>query len=351
MADDPRPAPQHSRAPSRARTALSVALVVAGVVVAGLLVWRLSEVILLFFAAVLVAIILHTIATGLRRLVPVPLKVSLVVAGILVAGLLAALFYLLGAQIGAQSAELFRRLPALVDQLGRRLHLPDLWPQLLGAAQGISASGLKSVFSTATSLFGGIASALVVLAAGIYLAANPAGYRDGLLLLVPPEQRGKARQGIDHIGEALQRWLLGQVVAMALVGLVTGVGLLIIGVPSALALAFIATVLEFVPIVGPVASTIPALLVALPLGWSTFFWVLALYIFVQQIEAVLITPLVQRQTVQLPPVLILFAIIALGILFGTIGILLSGPLSVLLYFGVKELYVRDAPVKAGESPG
>ena len=138
---------------------------------------------------------------------------------------------------------------------------------------------------------------------------------------------------------------------MLLVGVVTTLGLYAIGLPSALALGLIAGLAEFVPLVGPVFSAIPALLVALSVGGQTVFWVLGLYIVVQQLEGNLITPVIQRQTVDLPPALTLFALIAIGVLFGPLGVLLSTPLAVVIFVCVKQLYVRETLHEETEIPG
>lgn len=121
--------------------------------------------------------------------------------------------------------------------------------------------------------------------------------------------------------------------------------------PSALALGFLAGLSEFVPIVGPVLGAVPALLLALSEGGNTVFWVLGLYLAVQQIESNLIMPLVQRETVDLPPVLTLFAILALGVLFGPLGVLLGTPLTVVIHVAVMQLYVRDTLHEAVRLPG
>jgi predicted PurR-regulated permease PerM len=128
-------------------------------------------------------------------------------------------------------------------------------------------------------------------------------------------------------------------------------GLFAIGMPSALALGFLAGLSEFVPIVGPILSAIPALLLAFSEGGNMVFWVAGLYLLIQQLEGNVIMPLVQRKTVDLPPVVALFALVALGILFGPLGVLLGTPLTVVLYVAVNQLYVRDTLGEDAEIPG
>jgi len=153
------------------------------------------------------------------------------------------------------------------------------------------------------------------------------------------------------VGEALHAWLLGQFAAMVMVGTITGAGLALIGVPSWLALGLLAGVLEFVPILGPIAAAVPGLLMALSQGWDSFLLTAALYVLVQQLEGNLIIPLVLRRAVSLPPVLTIFAVVAFGTLFGWMGILLAAPLTVLAFTLVMKLWVRDTLEEEVPLPG
>jgi predicted PurR-regulated permease PerM len=143
-----------------------------------------------------------------------------------------------------------------------------------------------------------------------------------------------------HITRSAQ-WLRGQLVAMLAVGALTGLGAALIGLPSALALGLLAGLLEFVPIVGPIFAAIPALLLAATLGWSEVLWTLALFIVIQQIEGNMLMPAIMQKAVELPPAVTLFAVLAFGLLFGPLGVLLATPLAVVLMVLVQHLYLRD----------
>jgi predicted PurR-regulated permease PerM len=187
---------------------------------------------------------------------------------------------------------------------------------------------------------------------GLYLAAQPDVYRHGLLLLFPPgDGRKRLADTIDASGKALRRWLLGQLLAMIFVFVLTGLGLWAIGLPAALALALLASLAEFVPIIGPIVAAIPALLIALAEGWQTALWTLLLYVAIQQVESNLITPLVQHRVVSLPPAVTLFALVAFGLLFGSLGVLFATPLAVVIFVGVKKLWVRETLGEPTELPG
>lgn len=329
------------------------ALVIAGIVVLVLVLWQLSDLLLLGFGAIVVATILHSLAGLIERYTPLKRPWSLAVASIAVAGFVASFAYLLGAQIYEQASNLIAKLPEMVSAAGERFGIQDL-PGLLASKSDdfIGRSGLVGDIAGYTSVVvGSVASLLLVIFAGIYLAASPSRYLEGFLTLVPAHVRGRIGSAMENAGHALQYWLLGQIISMTLVGMLTTAGLYLIGMPSALALGFFAGVAEFVPIVGPLLSAIPAVFLALSEGGSMIFWVVGLYVLVQQIEGNLILPLVQRQAVDLPPVIGLFALVGLGILFGPLGVLLAAPLTVLLYVAVKQLYVRDTLGEKTDVPG
>lgn len=322
---------------------LHTILVAAGVVIIALALWQLVDVVLLLFAAVLFAVMLRSLARPIERYARIPEPWSLIPAMLGFAAVVAAFLFLLGTRIHAEVAALSERLPELLATLGERLGVENLRERLTGWVEDIAGSGIiGSVAGYTTSALGALGSMLLVIAAGLYLAARPQQYRRGILRLTPPRVRGRAAEVLDATGDALRMWLLGQLISMVSVGLLTTAGLFAIGMPSALGLGFLAGVAEFVPYIGPFLAAIPAILLALSEGGSMVYWVLGLYLVIQQIEGNVIMPLVQRRAVNLPAVLTLFAVLAFGILFGVLGILLAAPLTVVVYVLVKELYIRDA---------
>jgi predicted PurR-regulated permease PerM len=138
---------------------------------------------------------------------------------------------------------------------------------------------------------------------------------------------------------------------MAIVGTLSAIGLTILGVPSPIALGFIAAVTDFVPIVGPIFGAIPAVLIALSVSPFTALMVVGLYVVIQLVEGNVVQPLVQSQAVDLPPALTLFALIAAGVLFGPLGVVLATPLAVVALVAIKLLYVRETLGEDVEIPG
>jgi predicted PurR-regulated permease PerM len=157
---------------------------------------------------------------------------------------------------------------------------------------------------------------------------------------------------VEDTRVALKRWLRAQVVAMMLVGLLTGIGMWLVGVPSPVALALFSGLTEFVPIVGPVIGTIPAVLVASTQGWELALWALAVSIVVQQLENNVIMPLLVGRVVELPAAVGMFSVVAMGVAFGPLGLLLGYPLAIAFNVAMRRLYLRETlgeEVPAGQA--
>lgn len=303
-----------------------------------LLVWTLRDVLLLLFAAILVAVILRAAADGLRRMIPMGEGLSLLVAGLLILAIIGLAAGVFGQEVSRQVTQLGSVLPAAWEDFQAWLagHGIEMNTQNWIPDGQMIAGWLQGLMSTTTAVLTGLVLAIV---GGVYLAINPRSYVNGTLCLLPRSAREPVGEFFSRSGRSLRRWLLARLVAMLLIGGITYVGLLIIGVPSALALGIIAGFLEFVPFAGPILSAVPALLLALTIDFNTFLLTLGLYVLVQQIEGNLLTPLLLDHAVDLPPALTLFALFLFGALFGVVGVLLAGPLTVVAFIAVKSLWM------------
>ena len=322
------------------------AVVVAVLAVVGLLAaWHLRQLLLLLFAAVLVSLALRGCASGITYAIPVfGRRASFVVASLLVAALLGGFGYLLGSQLRGEFGDIWGHAPELLVPLEEWFGFDNVEEWLLEAGTELfsGASVLNWVIGVSGAVAGLLANAVLVVIAAFYLGLSSATYRTGALYLLPPSIRKSADETLTAIGHGLQRWIIGQFIAMAVVGILTFIGLWMLAVPSALALAVIAALLEFIPFVGPILAAVPALAIAFGESPELALWVLALFVVVQQIEGNVLMPLIQRQAVKLPPVAALFAVLAAGLLFGPLGVLLATPLAVVCMISIKKLWVRDA---------
>lgn len=338
------------------RVGLTLALSVLALALV-ILLWRAAEVLLLLFAGVLLAVLLQAPTMFLARRTPLPAggALAVVLVGLLL--VIATASTLFGAQLAAVVGDLAEQIPSAVSDLREQLEAQP-WGQWIlermpedvggGGAGANLASGLAG---TATTVWDVAAKLVFVFFTGVFLAANPDLYREGLLRLAPDAHRPRTREVVDELGRTVRGWLLGQLVSMVIVGLLVGVGLWIVGVPAAWGLALIAGLLEFVPFVGPFLAFLPAVLLALSEGTTTTILAIVLYVIIQQLEGNVITPLVQQRTVHLPPVLTITAVFVGGTLFGAVGLLVATPLVAVILVLVKMLYLHDTLSQTVEVPG
>jgi len=175
----------------------------------------------------------------------------------------------------------------------------------------------------------------------LFLAAQPRLYVEGVVGLIPKVGRQRARHILAQLDDALLGWLAGTFISMALVGLLSGLGLWLLGVRLAGILAVFAALITFIPNIGPVLALIPALLFALLDGPQQALNVFLLYTGIQFVESNLITPLVQKRLNDIPPALLLLVQIIVGSFAGTLGLIMAAPLLVIGMVLVKTLYVQD----------
>jgi predicted PurR-regulated permease PerM len=307
------------------------------------------DVILLLFGSILVAIFLHGLANIVRRYLRLGEGVSvLVVAAVLVAAL-ALSIYLLAPSIAEQVRNLRADLPKSIENVvayfsnfswGRAI-IENL-PSGSEIIEKVNNSGFISrVGGYFSSTLGALTNIALMLLLSIYLASEPKTYIKGFTKLFPQERRKRVREILYEIGETLSWWLIGKGASMLFIGVLTWIGLSIIGVPLALTLGLIAGLLSFVPNFGPILSAVPAILLAFVDSPKSALYVLILFIVVQLIESNLATPLIERRTVELPPVLTIVSQLALAIIFGAVGLILATPILAVVMVLVQTVYIQD----------
>lgn len=325
------------------------ALVYLGLAVAAvvllMLLWYAIDVFLLLFIGIFLAVLLRAPADWLAARTGwsdgITLGLVIAIAGVLLAA--AAFFF--GRAVVTQSVQLSEKLPEVVEKARERLRQHEYGKRIVEAAETPSPEadmkvvgrGLRLVATTVSA----IGSFVVVAFLAIFLAWQPRAYVDGLVRLVPQRRRKRAREVLEAIGRMLKRWLVGQLILMAAVTALTGIALWFLGVPFALPLALFAGLLEFVPYIGPIVAAVPGVLVAFAEGPQLALWVTIAYVLIQSVESYLLTPLIQHRAVYLPPALILFAQVILGVTAGPLGIIVATPLAAAAMVAVQMLYVED----------
>jgi predicted PurR-regulated permease PerM len=333
-----------------------LAVILIGAIAVAL--WRLSGLVVLLFGAVLMAIGLRAAArlvdktTGAGAIVGLSVVVIVALASFVFVG------WFFGSVIGNQVDELVRQVPAGLRQLSVGVETNPYARYLLEQARGVGASGITgwaaaALANLAGSLARGVASGVVMFVLAIYIAAQPQRYRQLVLRLVPRDYACRTVELLDRSEDVLRRWLGGQLIVMGAIGVLSGIGLWVLGVDAALALGLASGLLCFVPYIGAVAAAIPAVLVALTQSPTQALLVIAMYAGVHFIESNFISPLVQEEATDLPPVLSLVSVIAVGALFGPSAVLLAAPLTLFLMVATEILYVEQTlgkpPARCGSA--
>lgn len=306
------------------------------------LAWYLRDLLLLVFGAVLVSVILRLLAAPIHDRLRINSGLALALAALIMLAMVGIVLWFFGAEIGRQTEALGQMLPDAWHSLQGRLERAGLGEPVRNAIQDLRDGLIANVGRFALTVTNALGDTLLVIVGGIYLAAQPQLYRIGVVKMIPGGQRELAAEAIGEAGNALRLWLRGRMVSMIVVAMLTAFGLWVIGVPSWLSLGLLSGLLEFVPFLGPIVSAVPAVLLALAYSPEAALWTVGLYLLVQQIEGNLIEPLIQQRVVSIPPMLLLFAVIAAALLFGLGGIVLGAPFTVVIYVLVKRLYVREA---------
>lgn len=322
--------------------------VVVSVLIGLMFIWYAADLFMLVFAAVLVSILLRTFTdfvirrTGMRH----GFALILVALGLVV--LIALVAWLITGRLGTQMAELQLQLPRALqnvrDYLGQYEWVRNALDSLptfndwLARRGGTVVSQLSGLASTTAGV---VVNIFIVAILAIYLASQPGLYSRGLKHLLPLSYRKRAGEVLGVIDEALRRWLVGRFALMVINGALTAIGLKLLGIPLALTLGVLAGLLNFVPNFGPWIAAIPAVLIAFLQGPQQALYVAVLYLVLQSVDGYLLTPLVDRKSVELPPVLTITAQVVLGLAFGFIGILLASPLTAVTLILIKMLYIED----------
>lgn len=327
------------------------ALIVLGIGAVAVVLYNLVQAVfgavLILFAGILLAVLIDGLARLLSEHTPLSRTVGVGVVLVVAAGLLAGMGWFLGPRIAEQTSELTERLPETMGaveewlrQFGWGTAVAERMPD--SASEAMPDNAPLGMVSTAFStVLGMVTNAFIILFIGIYVAINPSLYVKGLVYLVPKAHRPRAREVVSAIATGLRYWLLGRITSMAVVGVLTAVGLMIFGIPLALTLGLIAALLSFIPYIGPVLALVPALAVALGEGSQAILTVLALYLGVQLVESYLVSPIVQQRAVAMPPGLLIASQVILGVLAGLVGVAVATPIAVVVVILVQMLYVED----------
>jgi predicted PurR-regulated permease PerM len=357
----------------KARNDLAWAISVGGigtVLFAALLLftWYFAATLFLIFAGMLLGVALNAMTELVGRVLRLAHALRLTIVCLVLASLLSGVIFLGGTTIAQQAAVLSNTIKsqlvsvkAFLEKNGIDASYFDLGnpnasadssvPATPGAAThnlpsaGTIASSGGAIVSQTLKLVLGAVSAVgnffIVLFLGLTFAAQPSVYRKGLLFIVPASFRARATVIVDRIGETLERWLIAQMVTMAVVFLVTWIGLAMIGVQSSFILGIQSGLLTFIPTVGPLLAGLIVVLASLASGWVAAASAFVLFLGIHALESYILTPILQRQALDIPPATLFAFQILLGVVFGIWGLALALPVMAIVkvmidYFKAEE---------------
>jgi len=298
------------------------------------------KVLLIILAGILVATFFKGLASILQLKLPLGDKTALAISSVLFIVICGISLSLLFPRVNEQIDVLKQELPAATQQAKQKLEKFPIGKWTLNQVESYTEENDKiTVFFS--SFFGGLADFYIIFFLGMFFMVQPNIYKNGIVLLFPLSMRERANQVLLTIGFTLKRWLLGKIFSMLVVGVLTGIGLAILGVPLALTLAIFAALITFIPNFGPIISLIPAFLLALTIGVDYAVYVCILYACIQALESNIITPFIQSKMIAFPLALILVAQVLLGIFTGILGLILAVPVTAIIIVLVKMLYIED----------
>jgi len=299
-------------------------------------------VLLMALAGCLISVYFHGLGDVIQRKTRWSRLASMMVS---IAGsfiILGFLLWFMGSKIQVQISELSNTLPLTIGNVKLKLDESPLGRMVLNATAGGSSDKL---FATASQFFstsfGVLGNMYIILFLGIFFTASPSLYKDGLVLLIPPDYKDLTRKIINRTSLTLKGWLKGTMISMVMLIILIPIGLSIMGIPLALVLGLLAGLLVIVPNFGSFIAMIPGVLLALRISTDTAIIVALIYIGVQTLVQNIIAPVIQKKMINLPPALTIIGQLIMGVLGGAMGIIMAVPALAIVMILVDEIYVKN----------
>jgi predicted PurR-regulated permease PerM len=216
-------------------------------------------------------------------------------------------------------------------------------PSLKGRLTSQLGGASRYLFPFLSHTVAAVGGFLLVVFLSIYFAADPELYRRGALALLPARRRAQGAEVMDRVAVVLRKWLVTQLIAMAAIGTVTTIALLILKVKAAFALGLLAGLFEFIPTIGPLLSAVPAVAMGFLDSPEKALLVAAVYVGIQFLENHILIPLLMKGGMDLPPALTVVTQALLALVFGFLGLMVAVPMLATIMVTVQVLYVRKRP--------
>ncbi|MCC6142470.1 MAG: AI-2E family transporter [Candidatus Hydrogenedentes bacterium] len=326
---------------------LLVVLIVAVILAIADLLVPVASILLITFAGLLFGIFINAIAQLLSKKSGLGYTWAYAAVVALLILIVAAGIFLLGAGIAGHASQLWDQMRSVwqgrLEQVASNEWAQKLLPEDEDLRQMItSGDGIfPQMMTVGQWAMWGFTAAVVIFFVGVYTAYDPSLYESGVVKLLPQHRRGRVHEVLGKVRSTLIRWMIGRIISMSVIGVLTAIGLWLLGVPMAVTLGILAAILTFIPNIGPILAAIPQILLALNVDTNTALYVLIFNIALQGVESYLLTPMVQRYEVSLPPALTILAQLLMAVLFGVIGIMMAAPLTAAIMVVVQLLYIHD----------
>ncbi len=334
--------------------------------------WYFASTLFLIFAGMLLGVALYAMSNLLGRVTQLPHSLRLATICLVLLALLSGAIFLGGATIAQQATALSGTIKsqvvnvkAFLEKYGVDTSYLDFGnltaapagsatpeapaaavPHNLPSAGAIASSGgaiLSQTWKIVLGTVGAVGNFFIVLFLGLCFAAQPSVYRNGLIYMAPAGRRADVTVVVDRIGETLQRWLIAQMLTMFAVFFITWVGLALLGIPSSFILGVQAGLLTFVPTVGALIGGLIVVLASLASGWVAALSAFVLFLGIHVLESYILTPMLQRQALEIPPATLFAFQILLGVVFGVWGLALALPLMAVAKVVIDYLHEDGEP--------
>jgi predicted PurR-regulated permease PerM len=324
------------------------------------IIWQVRQLLLMAFAAIVLATALNQLARLLHKRFKLPQQWSLAGSLAIFLAAVVGFFWSIVPSLVKQMQDIgTTKLPkvlalaqgskGLIEQYVPGVTIPDL-PTLQEQSKPLVNSLLGSSFAVFSGSLGAILNLLLLLVLTIMLLVQPHAYRDVFVLLFPQFYRRRVIGILNECEVALGKWMVGALLGMVAVAVMTTIGLSVLGVPAPLAQGVLAGLLNFIPNLGPTLSMVlPMGIALLDSPWKSL-WVFILYFTVQQIESSFLTPYIMSKQVSLLPALTLLAQVFFASFFGFAGLVLALPLSVVSKIWINAVLIEDVFSKWRKPP-
>jgi predicted PurR-regulated permease PerM len=322
-------------------------LLAFGLVVAGLVFKQLVSLVLAVLIVVIIALPLSAFATMLER-VRVPRPIGVVLGLAIGIGLVALLIWWIIPVFSHEINSFVNSLPSTVESLRRKISaltgnsptkVGEQIKHFINSYTQHPSKLLGPVASIGTSVATALAAIVVVLLTAVYTAINPAPLVGAVVRIVSPPRRFLAAHILARLRDAYLGWLRGLIVGMVILGVLTYLGLTLVGLQYAEFFAVLTAIAMIVPYFGALASSIPPILYALTVSPTKAILVTAIYIVAHQVEGNMIQPLVMARAVELHPAVVAVGVVAVERLFGLIGLFVAVPILATVRILIQELWI------------